>query len=165
MRNFSLLFLTIAFCFYFSLSFSQPPLPQRTLTVTATQSINFGSFCMSGADGTITVTWQGIRTSTGGVIIIPRSVAQPAIFEIKLCQGRNVIIAFEPTTILTNSEGGPSLTLDVGPTEKGGNGAFFPSNSDCNFVTPLRVGGTLHVPASAAPGSYSGSFNIIFSQE
>jgi hypothetical protein len=90
--------------------------------------------------------------------------AQPAIFEIKLCQGRNVIITFSATTTLTGSNGG-SLTLDIGPTEKGINGASFTSNSDCNFITPLRVGGTLNIPGTAIPGTYTGSFDITFNQE
>jgi hypothetical protein len=91
-------------------------------------------------------------------------IAQPAIFEVKLCQGRNVIITFSATTILTGSNGG-SLTLNIGPTEKGISSANFTTNSDCNFVTPLRVGGTLNIPGTAIPGNYTGSFEITFNQE
>ena len=146
--------------------YAQPDLPQRTLTVTATQAIHFGTLCVTGgAGGTVIVGYDGSRASTGDVVLLPIApAAQPAIFEIKLCQGRNVIITFSATTTLTGSNGG-SLTLDIGPTEKGINGASFTTNSDCNFITPLRVGGTLNIPGTAIPGTYTGSFDITFNQE
>jgi hypothetical protein len=161
-----LLFLVTVLFFCVNSSFAQPALPQRTLTVTSTQSIHFGTFCISGgAGGTVTVGYDGSRSSLGDIILLSMSpTAQPAIFEIKLCQGRNVIITFDATITLTGSNGG-SLTLDIGPTEKGGNSASFTTNNDCNFITPLRMGGTLHVPGTAIPGTYTGSFDITFNQE
>jgi len=149
-----------------SFSYGQPALPQRTLTVTPTQSIQFGTFCLTGGTGgTVTVGWDGNRTSSGQITLLSKApTAQPAIFEIKLCQGRNVIITFDATTTLTCGAGEP-LTLDIGPTEKGGNNVSFTTNSDCNFITTLRVGGTLHVPGTAITGTYTGSFNITFNQE
>jgi hypothetical protein len=161
-----LFFSTIVFCNCVNFSYSQPTLPLRTLTVTATQAIHFGTFCLTGpSGGTVTVGYDGSRTSTGSIALLSLEPApQPAIFDVKLCQGRNVIITFSATTILTGSNGG-SLMLDIGPTEKGINGARFPTSSDCNFITPLRVGGTLHVPGTSIPGIYTGSFSITFNQE
>jgi len=146
--------------------FSQPALPQRQVTVTATQSIHFGTFISTPAGGSVTVGFDGSRTSSGGITLLSvPPFAQPAIFEIKLCAGRNVSISFAPTTILTGSNGG-TLTLDIGPTEKGPNGSSFPTIGDCNFITPLRVGGTLNVPSGTIfPGIYSGSFDLTFIQE
>jgi hypothetical protein len=156
----------IVFCMCLSLSHSQPPLPQRELTVTATQAIHFGTICVTGGSGgTVTVGYDGNRTSTGSISLLAMApTAQPAIFEVKLCQGRNVIITFSATTILTGSNGG-ELTLDIGPTERGASTASFPTNGDCNFITPLRVGGTLNIPGSAVPGTYTGSFDITFNYE
>jgi len=161
-----LLLLTAALFLCVSFSYSQPVLPQRTLTVTATQSIHFGTLCPMGwPGGTVIVGWDGSRTSTGNLLLLSMSpTAQPAIFEVKLCEGRSISITFDATTTLTGSNGG-SLTLDLGPTEKGPNGASFATNGDCNFVTPLRMGGTLHVPGTAIPGTYSGSFAITFNQQ
>ena len=69
-------------------SFTQPALPQRTITVTPIQAIHFGTFCLTGgAGGTVTVGYDGSRTSTGNILLLSISpTAQPAIFEIKLCQ-------------------------------------------------------------------------------
>jgi len=165
-KNLKLLFLTIVLFFCASFSFAQPVLPQRTLTVTPTQAIHFGTICVTGGiGGTVAVGYDGSRTSSGNIVLLSIApTAQPAIFEIKLCQGRNVIITFDATTNLTGSNGG-QLTLDIGPTENGVNGASFTTNSDCGFITPLRVGGTLHVPGNAIPGIYAGSFAITFNQE
>jgi hypothetical protein len=164
-RFFKLLFLTAGLIFCFNLSYAQPVLPQRTITITPTQSLYFGTICLSGLGGTVTIGYDGSRTSTGNVTLLPMApTSQPAIFEIKLCQGRNVSISFDAYTFLTGSSGG-SLKLDIGPTEKGVNGASFATNNDCNFITPLRVGGTLHIPDLAIPGIYTGSFAITFNQE
>jgi len=159
------LFLATVLSAYVNFSSAQPVLPQRTISVTPTQNIHFGTVCVTGSGGTVTVGYDGSRSSTGNVTLLAVSPsAQPAIFEIKLCQGRNVIITFDATTILTGSEGG-ELTMDIGPTEKGINGASFATNADCNFITPLRVGGTLNIPGPAIPGFYTGSFAITFNQE
>ena len=148
-----LLFLTTILFFCVNFSFAQ-------LTVTATQAINFGTICLTGSSGTVTVGYDGSRTSTGNILLLSMApIAQPAIFEIKLCPGGNVSVTFDATTILTGSNGG-ELTLDIGPTEKGPNGSIFATNSDCNIITPLRVGGTLHIPGTAISGTYAGSLAI-----
>ena len=161
-----LLFLTTVLFLCVCFSYAQPVLPQRTITVTPTQGIHFGTFCLtSTSGGTITVGYDGSRNKTGDIALLTKApTAHPAIFEIKLCEGRNVIINFDVTTILTGSNGG-TLTLNLGPTEKGINGASFLTNSDCNFITPLRMGGTLLVPGTAIPGTYTGSFAITFNQQ
>jgi hypothetical protein len=131
----------------------------------ATQSLHFGSFAAGAAGGTVIVGWDGSRSHTGNITLLSMSpTSQPAIFEIKLCEGRNVNITYDPTVTLTGSDGG-FLTLNVGPTENGSNGVTFPTNSDCNFITPLRVGGTLDVPGGSIPGVYTGVFSITFNQE
>jgi len=168
-KNYSflkLLFLSAVLFFCVSFSSAQPVLPQRAISVTPTQGIHFGTFCLTGSSGgTITVGYDGSRNKTGDIALFMKApTAHPAIFEIKLCEGRNVIINFDVTTTLSGSNGG-SFTLDLGPTEKGINGASFLTNSDCNFITPLRMGGTLHIPGSAIPGTYTGSFAITFNQQ
>ena len=158
-----LLFATLIFFLCLNVSYAQPVLPPRTITVQPTQDIDFGIFYVSST-GTITVNWNGTVSTTGGVVSFSTLTAHPAIFDIKLCQGRTVIITYNPTVILTGNNGG-AFTLNVGPTEKGVSGSEFPVNNDCNFITTLRVGGTLDVPVGSPPGTYSGSFSIDFTQE
>ena len=150
--------------------FSQPQPPPRSITVTPTQSLQFGTFTLmnpNSGGGTVIVDWQGSRSAMGDVVLLPSNPPpSPAIFEVKLCQGRNVIITYSPTAILSGSNGG-SVTLNVGPTEKGVSGSSFTINNDCNFITQIRVGGTLTVGSiTANPGGYySGSFSITFNQQ
>ncbi len=162
---FKMLFFTTGIFFCTNLSFAQPPLPQRTLTVAATQALHFGTFCITGSGGgTVTVGYDGSRNSTGDIALLAISpIATPAILEVILCEGRNVIITYNATTTLTGSAG--SLSLEIGPTEKGPSGSIFPTNGNCDFINLLRVGGTLTIPGTAPPGIYSGNFNITFNQE
>lgn len=161
------LWLTLLICFCGTIAFAQPVLPQRSITITPTQGIHFGTFCKTGTSGgTVILGWNGSRTCTGDIAPLNMApTAHEAIFAIKLCEGRNVTVTYDATSELTGSNGGETLTLDLGPTEKGGIGSSFSTNSDCNFITPLRMGGTLHVPGTAVPGTYTGSFAITFNQQ
>jgi hypothetical protein len=164
-RFLRLLLSTTVFFFCINISFAQPGLPPRTITVTATQPIEFGAFVVTGSGGTITVDWHGVRSSIGGIVLVSASICKPAIFEVKLCPGRNVTITYAPTILLSNGIGG-SLTLYIGPTEMGENGDHFIVTSDCNFITPFHVGGTLNIPSGSVPeGIYTGVFDITFTQD
>lgn len=154
-RLFRLMFVTTILFLFVNFSFAQV-----TVTLTATQSLNFGVICLTGSAGTVTVASDGSRTSTGDLILLSITpVAQPAILEIEYCPGGSVSLTFDATTILTNSKGG-ELTLDLGPTEKGISGTIFTTVSDCNIITPVNMGGTLHIPATAPTGTYIGSFAV-----
>ena len=154
-----LLFIALFFCL--NTTYSQPSLPQRTVSATPTQPIDFGTFYVTSA-GTITVNWQGIVSTTGGVVIVSSVNARPAIFDITLCQGRNVTLTYSPTTTITN--GANSITLILGDTEKGPNGTTFIVDTNCTFITTIRVGGTLDIPDGAVSGVYTGSFSMNFTQ-
>jgi hypothetical protein len=155
-----LFFFTFFFCL--NTTYSQPSLPQRTVSATPTQPIDFGTFYVTSA-GTITVNWQGSVSTTGGVVVVSSVNARPAVFDITLCQGRNVTLTYNPTTTITN--GSPSITLTLGDTEKGPNGSIFAVNNNCTFITTLRVGGTLDIPDGAVTGVYTGSFSMNFTQD
>lgn len=111
------LFLITVLLFSVNISYAQPELPPRSVTIAATQAIDFGRFCVTGSGGTITLGWDGSRISTGGIALLSSPTAQPAIFEIKLCQGRNVTITYASTATLTGSNGG-LLTLSISAPRK-----------------------------------------------
>lgn len=154
------LFTAVFLCVY-SIS-AQPSLPSRSISVMPTQPIEFGVFVLNGG-GSIEVTHQG-NVITNGVISINTMDVTPAIFEVKLCQGRTVTINYATSVMLTGSNGG-QLELIIGPTEKGGNDAEFAVDTNCNFTTILRVGGKLIVPINTVPGKYIGSFPVTFTQK
>ena len=158
--------LLVVTCLFALHAFTQHSEKEQSVMVTAVQFIHFGTFYLMGfSGGTITVGFDGTRTSTGGVILLANApIAQPAIFEIKSCKGHKIIISFNPKTTLTSSNGG-KLILDIGPTNRGINGSGFSIKNDCNFIIPLRVGGTLHIPGTAPPGVYRGNFDFTCKQE
>lgn len=147
-------------------SFAQKSANQVKLNVKSISPIHFGTFCITGANGgTVTLNYNGTRTSTGSIMLLPQvPIAQASTFEVKVCPPRNLFITYDATTILTGTLGG-QLTLDIGPTNMGGSGASFMSDGNCNWDNPIIVGGTLHVPGTAVPDTYSGSFAITFNQE
>jgi hypothetical protein len=77
-----------------------------------------------------------------------------------------VVINYPVTTLLSGSNGG-SVKMNIGPTEKGVSGTAFQVNTDCSFITQLRVGGTLVIGNNTANpgGDYSGNFIITFNQQ
>lgn len=142
-----------------------PAIGDSTFSVSPTQPLCFGNFSVAGSGGTVTVGWNGGRSATGGIILLSISPTyQPAIFELKLCPGKKVTIYY-PATVMLYGSSGSSITLHIGPTEKGESGSSVISTTDCSSATPLRVGGALEIPAGTAPGSYSGTFSITFIQE
>ena len=155
---------TIMLLFVFNVSDAQPELPQRSNTLRAKQSIHFGSFCITGAGGgTVSVGYDGSRTATGNIVLlnIP-PYATPAIFEIKLGRNSTVGINYEPPYIMLTGNSG-SISLVIGPTDKGSDGASFAINA--NIVSQLKVGGILTVTGTSPPGYYSGNFAIRFTQQ
>jgi len=146
-----------------------PDLPQRTTTVKSTQVLNFGDMTLlSGSSGgTVTVDFNGVRSTTGSVIPLNISnPAQPAIFEVKICPGRMVNLTFPSTAVLNGSNGG-SMLLHLGPTNIGGSGSTFLSNKGCDDIHLIRVGGTLDVGnlGTNPAGLYSGTFSLTFVQQ
>jgi hypothetical protein len=157
------LFLLTVVLIIISFSFTQSSLAKQTITVSVTQVIHFGTFCLTGrAGGTVTLGYDCSRTSTGNIILLSSApLAQPAVFEIDYKKKRNVNITFNPTCILTGSNGG-TLTFNLGPTDQGINGSSFTMKDD---IMSIYLGGTLHVLGTALPGTYTGSYDITFNTE
>lgn len=153
-----------------SLNNSQSSLMPCNITVHASQSLSFGAFSLKGSGsngGTVTVGWDGSRTSTGDVILLSGSeVVSPAIFDLEICPGRDVTVTYPPTTILTSSNGS-NVILKIGPTEYGDSGATIHSGESNGFITQIRVGGTLIIGpnVSNSGGAYNVSFSIEFNQQ
>lgn len=167
--NFLNLLSSAVFFLFVNTCYAQPGLPQREITVIPTQPIDFGTFYVTGA-GTIKVDFQGNVSTTGGVVVVDNSTVTPAIFEIKLCQGRTVTLNNVYSVNINGSNGG-QLELLIGEAKRDGlgdvltNGSSFPVDTNCTFTTIVRAGGTLIVPANAVQGVYIGSFPLTFTQQ
>ena len=137
--------------------------PPRQIQVFAIQQLSFGDFYPGGTGGTIIVSPHGIRSSTGTVVLVGGN-SFPAIFDVKLIPGRLVQIVTEASALLNRIGGGGTLTMDVGPSDKG---TSFITSGGHPFRNPVQVGGTLYVGnmASNPAGQYEGSFTVTFIQE
>jgi hypothetical protein len=138
--------------------------PPREIRVFATQELGFGGFYTGSAGGSVIISPSGSRSATG-TVVLAGGLGQPAIFIVELLPGRLVNIMISPQTpTLTRIAGGETMTMTIGPTDKG---TSFVTSAGHPFRTPVQIGGTLHVGniVSNPAGEYTGTFNVTFIQE
>jgi len=137
----------------------EPPKPV-TVTVSTLQNLNFGTFTYSGSSGTVSIDRNGVRSSTGDIILLSNIFPSAALYDVEAIPGTLITITNGPDIYLTGSNGG-TLLLRIGDS--------FPFNP---FIatgahTSVTIGGTLTVGTSAAnrPGLYGGTFSVTFNQQ
>lgn len=142
------------------------PFPPRPIQVTKTVDLAFGAFYLGISGGTVAVSAAGGRTSSGDVVLLGMSYpVAPAVFRVR----------GNPGTLVTPMLGGPvtlngvpagSMILTLNPTTNPLSPFVLPGPLPANAIVDLNVGGTLTVggPGTNPPGSYGGTFTIIFNQ-
>ena len=163
--------LLIPICLFFSLLImvatgnaqEKPPRPIQ-VSVSTAQHLSFGTIIQGGSFGTVTVSNDGVRSSTGS-IILPNmiSTVTPALFIVDAEPGTLIRIVKSPA-ILTGSNGGSlSLTLGDASVEHQSQSQFITHSQ----YTDVFIGGTLEVESLLADpaGFYSGTFQVTFIQE
>lgn len=140
-----------------------PPRPISIYTYPE-QGLQFGAFTHGVLGGTVIISPEGFRTTTGDVIQLNLGhTFSAALIEVEGEPGTRVQIIKGPDVELTGSSGG-TLLLSIGVTDP-------ISPFTINMAPPsrvqLRVGGTLTVgsPLVNPPGAYNGTFSLIFIQE
>lgn len=125
------------------------------------QGLSFGNFYPSASGGSVTVDFNGFRTSSG--VALAGGSVFPAIFEVTLIPGRLVNITLPPGNIKLTGTNGGEMWLTVGPTDKGNS---FITSGGHPFRNPVYIGGTLQVGNILAnpPGTYNGEFFVTFNQ-
>ena len=136
----------------------KPPRP-ITVTVNMSQSLSFGTFYHIGP-GSVIIDPYGVRSKTGGVVLLSSGTfPSTALFDVVGNPG--TVVSIINGADATLSGGGGSMILQTG--------ASYPVSPFIITTTPTQVmiGGTLIVGNTGAnpPGSYSGSFEVIFIQE
>lgn len=137
-----------------------PPSPTNcdaSLVMTPVQALQFGALAAPAA-GTVTVDTAGVRSATGGVVLIPSSTVTAAQISMSTtpytCDGRAMaVVSVTSPATLTHTSLGATMTVDNFVTNPAAGGAF-------DSTVPMAIGATLNVGASQAPGSYTGSFLI-----
>lgn len=141
----------------FILMFSMPLNAQVTLRID--QGLNFGSLYPAGSGGTVTISDDGVRSSTGSIVLFP-SAYNVCSFTLSTPRRNRYYFVFNldiQSPITMTRTGGGSMTLYL--NTNGSNSGW--SVTQRSPVT-LYMGGTLNVGSVSTnpPGDYSGSFSI-----
>lgn len=121
--------------------------PQTPLMTMPMSSLNFGRFVPGSTPGTITMTPEGMRTASGGVLLLSGDGGHPARFMVRGERDRSFRITL-PSAV---QEKGVRLTLITNVT----------TDVLTNGSQAIAVGGTLFVPANVRPGAINTSFELI----
>jgi len=151
-------------CMYPSSKAYSQEMPPRPISFAFVQNMSFGAFSPGLSGGTVTVTPDGVRYSTGTVILVGQGyLYYPAIFNIEGNPGTIVHLLNGPDTELSGSNGG-SLTLHLGEVIPGDPIIITAAPPD---QMEIRIGGTLTVGNMLAnpPGDYNGFFTVMIIQE
>ena len=160
MRNLRLFFLG---CLVYFLS--NPGIAAAQIsTVNTMQHLSFGAFTTGADGGTITISNEGIRSTTGTVKELGFNTSfANAIFEVFAEFDSPINIAIQDNITLQGSNGG-YMSLKIGSSNKTDH---FITDVGPDIPTQITIGGMLTVGnMSANPaGIYSGEFQITFYNE
>ncbi len=129
------------------------------VTLRIDQGLNFGSLYPVGSGGTVTISDDGVRSSTGSVILFPSAYNECSFTMSTTRRNRTYYIyslSIQSPVIMTRTGGG-SMTLYLNT-----NGSNYGWSVTQRYPVTLYMGGTLYVGSVTAnpPGNYSGSFTI-----
>jgi hypothetical protein len=126
----------------------------RTPVVTATSNLAFGRI-VAASGGTVTISTAGVRSKTGGLVLIPGGTVSGAGFSLTE-GGTGKSLTWRTITLpasATLSSGANTMTL-----------SNFVSDPATTMVgsgrTDVKVGASLTVGANQAAGNYSGTFSV-----
>jgi hypothetical protein len=145
-----------------------PPLPQRVVTASVVQDLDFGQIILedNSAGGQVIIDYTGTRSVTGSLYLYPNDVYDQAILSFKLCPGRSVNVIYSSSTSLSNGSYTMDMSVDkirIGNTLLTASGQSFFSNKGCDETHYMELGTTLYVVGSHATnpaGTYTGSFSV-----
>jgi hypothetical protein len=127
----------------------------NTIALTKTADLNFGKIAADVAQGTVTVSTAGVRTSTSPNLLIAGTTPTAAAFNVggQGSLGYNISLTNNPITLTktTDNTKTMSATLTLSKTT----GTLSAGGTDS-----LTVGGALTVAAAQAPGSYQGQLQV-----
>lgn len=133
-------------------------LAQQQIVLSNTRGLDFGRF-VAGTGGTIILSPAGLRSRTGGVVLLNSPNAGQAAFNASRSgnggANKAVIISLPANGPTRLSSGGNSMAVN--------NFVATPASltSIPNAGSTMSIGATLSVAPNQAPGNYSGSFSLI----
>lgn len=125
-------------------------------TIGSVTNLSFGSF-LAGGGGSVVIGSGGARTQTGGVLLVGQgSGAAAAQFNVVGTANATYSITLPLNNTVVLSDGnGNTMTVNSFVSSPAATGTLSGGGNQT-----VRVGATLIVGPSQAPGNYAGSFNI-----
>lgn len=128
----------------------------RTLAVTSTSQLSFGTFASGNASGTLVMSATGNRSATGGVTLVASNPGTNASVNLQGTPGTSFSVSLPTSVQLTAAVGTATMTLgSFTTTLTAAQGSLNTSGS-----SSFGIGGTLSVGANQATGTYSGNFTV-----
>ena len=125
----------------------------RTLAVSSSTGLSFGTIAPSSAVGTVVIAPDGARSATGGVTLLTANVGSAGAVNLVGSASLAYTVSMPTSVTLTAAGGGgQTMTLSALTTNLTGGAGTLGSTGNGTF----NIGGTLTVAANQAVASYAG---------
>ena len=125
--------------------------------------LKFGNIVRSSSAFTVTVSYEGTRSETGGVTYINTGDEySAAMFDVTGESGQTYNISLSDTEITLDGPGGGEMTVNafsIGGEAYSGTDIVRTINSE-GTIDSFAIGATLNGSANQTSGVYTGSFNV-----
>jgi hypothetical protein len=123
----------------------------KTITVTETQQMNYGTIAVTSGGGTVTIAANGTVSAPGGFVLSGAPTA--GLFHVTGSNNCAVVISFTAGSLT-----GPGTAMPLGnfTTNAGANPTLQPPAGQLDF----NVGADLSVNAGQLGGNYSGTYTV-----
>lgn len=124
------------------------------ITLGNTQTLAFGKF-VAGSGGTVSIGANGMRSKSGGVVLVPSGVGTAAQFSVTGDPNVTYAISLPGNGVVSLTSGSDSMAVTNFTSSPNLAGTLGAGGSQT-----LSVGATLHVGSNQATGAYSGAFDV-----
>jgi hypothetical protein len=133
------------------------PAVGRAVTAVAisnTEDLAFGKFA-AGSGGTVAISATGVRSASGGVILVTSATGAAAKFTVSGDPNLTYSISLPADGTIMLTSGAQTMALKAFSSSPSGIGQL-----SAGGTQTLSVGATLTVGGSQTTGSYSGAFDV-----
>ena len=125
------------------------------ISILKTHDLDFGQVVAGSSDGTVVMSPSGTRTPSGGAELGNAGTAGAASFTVTGAANATYSIGLPSSAVILDDGASHTMTLDTFTSDPTPTGLL-----DGSGTQTLNVGGTLHVLALQAAGTYSHLFDV-----
>lgn len=124
------------------------------IAISNTQALAFGKF-VSGSGGAVIVSAAGVRSASGGVVLVPSDAGVAAQFAVSGDPNLTYAITLPADGTVSLASGANTMALNSFTSNPSVTGTLGGAGTQT-----VSVGATLSVGSNQAVGNYSGSFDV-----